>query len=152
VREKDDDLVKTVTASLLDQLALFHQHAGAMSSANLRLPFQQESGRGLAADSYPDSDLHTTLAMTDKFSRNTDADRSQARTIDAAADGPRSRGFALLNAAAVRGRLSCSPSSCRRFSTISLKRLVVDHCRRISPLNHRAAPLMTQRPSNRRLC
>ena len=103
---KDDDLVKTVTASLLDQLALIHQHAETMSSANLRLPFPQESGRGLAADSHPNSDLHTTVAMSDKFSTNTDAVRPQARTIDAAADGPRSRGFALLNAAAVRGRLS----------------------------------------------
>jgi hypothetical protein len=47
---KDDDVVKMLPASLLDQLALIHQHAGAMSNANLRLPFPQESGGGLAAD------------------------------------------------------------------------------------------------------
>ena len=103
---KDDDLVKTVTASLLDQLALIHQHADAMSSANLRLRFQQESGHGLAADAHPNTDLHTTLAMSDKCPTNTGADRPQTGPIDAAAEGPRSRGFALLNAAAVKGRLN----------------------------------------------
>jgi hypothetical protein len=91
---------------LLDQLSLIHQYAEAMSNANLRLPFPLESGRGLAADSDPNTNLHTTLAMSDKSPTNTGADRPQARTIDAAADGPQSRGFAFLNAAAVKGRLN----------------------------------------------
>jgi hypothetical protein len=101
---KDDDLVKALTASLLDQLALIHQHAEAMSSASLRLPFQA-SGHGVAADSHPNADPHTTLAMSDQCPTNTGADRPLTGPIDAAADGPRSRGFALLNAAAVKGRL-----------------------------------------------
>jgi len=103
---KDDDLVKTLTASLLDQLALILQHAEAMSNASLGLPFPQESGHGLAADSHPSTDLHTTLAMSNECTKNTGPDRPQNGPFDAATDGPRSRGFALLNAAAVRGRLS----------------------------------------------
>jgi hypothetical protein len=103
---KDDELVKTLPASLVDQLALMREHAEAMSNANLRLPFAQESGGGLAADSHPNAELHTTPGMSDKCPTNTGAALPQAGPIDAAADGPRSRGFALLNAAAVRGRLN----------------------------------------------
>ena len=44
--------------------------------------------------------------MSDKCSTNTGADRPETGPIDAAADDPRDRGFALLNAAAVKGRLN----------------------------------------------
>ena len=53
---KDDDLVQTVTNSLLDQLALIYQHAiETMPNASLQLPFEQESRSG-PADAEPNTD------------------------------------------------------------------------------------------------
>ena len=112
-RAKDDDLVKTVTNSLLDQLALIYQHAiEAMPNASLQLPFEQESQRGLA-DAHPNTGLHTTPTMADQCSATTGADRPEIGTIDAAADDPRDRGLALLHAAAVKGRVNVCPRGAR---------------------------------------
>src|ERR1700676_3398352 len=106
---KDDDLVRTVTSSLLDQLALICRHAiEAMPNASLQLPFEQESQRGLA-DAHPNTGLHTTPTMSDQCSATTGADRPEIGTIDTAADDPRHRGLALLHAAAVKGRVNVCP-------------------------------------------
>jgi hypothetical protein len=63
---KDDDLVTTVTTSLLDQLAVICQHAiEAMPNASLQLPFEQDSQRGLA-DAHQNTGLHTMPTMSDQ--------------------------------------------------------------------------------------
>jgi len=104
-RAKDDELVKTVTAALLDQLALIHRHGKALSNANLELSLGRELYRGLA-DCHATRDPETARSMSEERSATADAKRPRDRSIDAAADAARSRGFALLSAAAVKGQLN----------------------------------------------
>jgi hypothetical protein len=114
-RAKNEDLVKTLTSSLLDQLALICQHAiEAMPNASLQLPFEQESQRRLA-DAHPNTGLHTTPTMSNHCSATTGADRPEVGTIDAAANDPRDRGLALLHAAAVKGRVNVCPRGAAPF-------------------------------------
>ena len=109
------DLVKTVTNSLLDQLALIHQNAiEAMPNASLRLPFEQESQRGLGGCPSEHRISTATPAMSDKCSA------TQARIVPDRANrrGRRrssNRGFALLNAAAVKGRVNVCPRGAPPF-------------------------------------
>jgi hypothetical protein len=114
-RAKDDDLVTTVTNSLLDQLALIYQHAiEAMPNANLQLPFEQESQCGLA-DSHPNTDPQRSAQMLAESSGTAGTDRPEPRTIDAAADDRLDRGLALLKAAAVKGRVNVCPRGAAPF-------------------------------------
>jgi len=104
-RAKDDDLVETVTTSLLDQLALIHRHGQAMSNTNLELGLERELQRGLA-DSPAGSGPQAAPTISAKRSAPADTERPGDKPIGTPADAPRSRGFALLNAAALKGRLN----------------------------------------------
>ena len=114
-RAKNEDLVKTLTSSLLDQLALIYQHAiEAMPNATLQLPFEHESQRG-PADALPNTDPHGSAQLLAENSGTAGADRPEVGTIDAAADDPRNRGLALLHAAAVKGRVNVCPRGAPPF-------------------------------------
>jgi hypothetical protein len=114
-RAKDDDLVTTVTNSLLDQLALICQHAiEAMPNASLQLPFEQESQRG-PVDSHPNTDSQRSAQMLAESSGTSGASRAELGTVNAAADDRLDRGLALLTAAAVKGRVNVCPRGAAPF-------------------------------------
>jgi hypothetical protein len=78
-RAKDDDLVKTVTNSLLDQLALICQHAiEAMPNASLQLPFEQESQRR-PVDWHPNTDSQRSAQMLAESSGTSGPSRAEGR-------------------------------------------------------------------------
>ena len=102
---KDDELMQTVTNSLLDQLALIYQHAiEAMPNSSLQLPFEPSN-----------TNPHATTTIPGRSTATTDTSQSAAGNNDAAADDPRDRGLALLNAAAVKGRVNICPRGAAPF-------------------------------------
>jgi hypothetical protein len=111
---KDDDLVQTVTNSLLDQLALIYQHAiETMPNASLQLPFEQES-EAKPADSHPNTDPQATPTLSDR-STTIASIGPPASDISDADDDPRDRALALLHGAAVRGRVNVCPRGAAPF-------------------------------------
>jgi hypothetical protein len=112
---KDEDLVKTVTNSLLDQLALICRRAiEAMPNASLQLPFEQESQRG-PADSHPNTDSQRSTQILAESSGTAGASRAELGPVNAAADDRLDRGLALLKAAAVKGRVNVCPRGAPPF-------------------------------------
>jgi hypothetical protein len=113
---KDDELVQTVTNSLLDQLTLICRHGiDGMPNASLQLPFT-ESSQNAAPRSNRRTDSQGPAKLPDETSGTTGEGSPEAGTIDAAADDPRSRGFAFLNAAAVKGRVTICPHGAPPFA------------------------------------